>query len=200
MQSAGPHTLFLLHKDWGHGPQICILRNFPGNADTAGTGEPLWAGNIYLGRAVRRSPQPAGTSRRKDASAWKEGVLERRLPWKGLRLLSGRRLGRNPEASFFPPPKRSNPARVDEIEIAPFPRNSRSGGQMEDIWMHMLSLKYQRDIQEEIWTGNEVQIGAQRGILETRKADCHICTAGAPTKRAPSHPETQRGPKERRDL
>ena len=45
-----------------------------------------------------------------------------------------------------------------------------------------------------------MQIGAQRGILETRKADCHICTAGAPTKRAPSHPETQRGPKERRDL
>ena len=27
-----------------------------------------------------------------------------------------------------------------------------------------------------------MQIGAQRGILETRKADCHICAAGAPTK------------------
>ena len=41
MQLAGPHTLFLLHKDSGHGPQICILSNFPGNADTAGIGEPL---------------------------------------------------------------------------------------------------------------------------------------------------------------
>ena len=107
-------------------------------------------GNIYLGRAAWRRAQPAGTSRMKDTSAWKEGILERRLPCKGLRLLSGRQLGRNPAASFFPPRNRSNPARADEVEIAPSPRDSRSGGQMEDIWMHMLSLKYQRDIQEEI--------------------------------------------------
>lgn len=108
------------------------------------------SGEHLSGESSVEEPPACRDKQKERHQCLERGHLREKAALKGAEAPFRKGLGRNPAASFFSPRKRSNPARVDEIEIAPSPRNSRSGGQMEDIWMHMLSLKYQRDIQEEI--------------------------------------------------
>ena len=80
--------------------------------------------------------------------------------------------------------------------MAPSPRDSGSGGQMEDIWTHMLSLKCQRHPRGDVEQETKWRLELREEIPKTRKAACHICTAGG------SNWAAQRfrgGSKERRD-
>lgn len=102
--SWAPHLVSWSHKDWGHGPQICILSNFPRQCWQPVQGNRCEGEHLSRESSVEEAPNLQGQAEWKTPVLGKSGHLREKAAWKGLRLLSGRQLGRTRSSLLLSPP------------------------------------------------------------------------------------------------